>query len=122
VVLIVALAVVVLAVVVLAGAALGYPLGVPPPILLLAVGVAASYLPAALGVAVVVRALMDIPRSVAIAIGAVAAPPDAVSATAIGRRIGLPRRPLTVGLARSVRGLSWETGSYVVFYSLHHHD
>ena len=32
----------------------------------------------------------------ALAIGAVVAPPDAVAATAIGRRIGLPRRIVTI--------------------------
>ena len=31
-----------------------------------------------------------------LAIGAVVAPPDAVAATAIGRRIGLPRRIVTI--------------------------
>ncbi|MGL5808939.1 MAG: cation:proton antiporter [Nocardioides sp.] len=142
----IALLIVSLAVVVLAGAALADRLGLPPPILLLGVGIVASYLPVvpevplepefvllgllppllyaaaldtslvdfnanrrailllsvglvaftALGVAVVVRALIGVSWPVAIAIGAVIAPPDAVAATAIGRRIGLPRRLLTV--------------------------
>ena len=34
--------------------------------------------------------------AIALAIGAVVAPPDAVAATAIGRRIGLPRRIVTI--------------------------
>ncbi|MCT1602059.1 cation:proton antiporter [Kocuria sp. p3-SID1433] len=38
----------------------------------------------------------DIPWPVALALGAVVAPPDAVSASAVARRIGLPRRIVTV--------------------------
>ncbi|WAL39693.1 Na+/H+ antiporter [Brevibacterium sp. BRM-1] len=38
----------------------------------------------------------DIPWSVALALGAVVAPPDAVSASAVARRIGLPRHIVTV--------------------------
>lgn len=38
----------------------------------------------------------DIPWAVAIALGAVVAPPDAVSASAVARRIGLPHRIVTV--------------------------
>ena len=45
------------------------------------------------GVAVVVHALLpDVGWPAAFALGAVVAPPDAVAATAIARRIGLPRR------------------------------
>lgn len=48
-------------------------------------------------VAVVVHQLIpDIGWPVAWALGAVVAPPDAVSATAVARRIGLPRRIVTV--------------------------
>ena len=45
----------------------------------------------ALGVAVFLNLLLDIPFAVAFALGAVVAPPDAVAATAVGRQIGLPR-------------------------------
>lgn len=40
--------------------------------------------------------LPGLPLSVALVLGAVIAPPDAVAATAIGRRVGLPRRIMTV--------------------------
>ena len=51
----------------------------------------------AAGVAVVVHALLpDIGWPMAFALGAVVAPPDAVAATAIGRRIGLPRRTVAI--------------------------
>ena len=40
--------------------------------------------------------LLPIPLAAAFAFGAVVAPPDAVAATAIARRIGLPRRIVTV--------------------------
>lgn len=46
----------------------------------------------ALGVAVFLRWALGLDFAVAFAIGAVVAPPDAVAATAVGRRIGLPRR------------------------------
>lgn len=50
-----------------------------------------------LGVAAVVMQLLpDIGWPVAIALGAVVAPPDAVSASAVARRIGLPRQIVTV--------------------------
>ena len=50
-----------------------------------------------LGVGVLVHLLLPgIKWWAAIAIGAVVAPPDAVAATAIGRRIGLPRRIVTI--------------------------
>ncbi|RLV50509.1 Na+/H+ antiporter [Nocardioides mangrovicus] len=49
------------------------------------------------GVAVVAHWLVpDLPWGAAFAIGAVVAPPDAVAATSIGRRIGLPRRIVTI--------------------------
>ena len=38
----------------------------------------------------------DLGWAPALAIGAVVAPPDAVAATAVGRRIGLPRRVVTI--------------------------
>ena len=48
-------------------------------------------------VAVVVRQLVpDLSWAAAVAIGAVVAPPDAVAATAVARRIGLPRRVVTI--------------------------
>ncbi|HWI33004.1 MAG TPA: Na+/H+ antiporter [Lapillicoccus sp.] len=50
----------------------------------------------AAGVGLVTWWLMGIPFSAAIALGAVVAPPDAVAATAIARRIGLPRRIVTI--------------------------
>ncbi|MGD9958427.1 cation:proton antiporter [Nocardioides sp.] len=63
-------------------------------ILLLSVGLVVF---TAAGVAVVVHALIPgIDWWVAVAIGAVVAPPDAVAATAIARRIGLPRRIVTI--------------------------
>lgn len=64
------------------------------PILLLSVGLVAF---TAIGVGVVVHALLpDLGWPASFALGAVVAPPDAVAATAIGRRIGLPRRIVTV--------------------------
>lgn len=49
------------------------------------------------GVGVVVHLLInEISWPASFAIGAVVAPPDAVAATAIGRRIGLPRRIVTI--------------------------
>lgn len=64
------------------------------PILLLSIGLVAF---TTVGVAVVVRMVIpDISWPLALAIGAVVAPPDAVAATAIGRRIGLPRRVVTI--------------------------
>jgi Na+/H+ antiporter len=64
------------------------------PILLLSVGLVVA---STLAVAVVVRwVLPEIHWPLAFAIGAVVAPPDAVAATAIGRRIGLPRRVVTI--------------------------
>ena len=64
------------------------------PILLLSVGLV---LFTTFGVGVLVHALLPgIDWWAALAIGAVVAPPDAVAATAIGRRIGLPRRIVTI--------------------------
>ena len=49
------------------------------------------------GVAVVAHAMLpDLPWSAAFAIGAVVAPPDAVAATAVAKRIGLPRPIVTL--------------------------
>jgi CPA1 family monovalent cation:H+ antiporter len=49
------------------------------------------------GVAAVTKLLLpDLSWALALALGAVVAPPDAVAATAIGRRIGLPRRITTI--------------------------
>ena len=63
-------------------------------ILLLSVGLVAF---TAVGVAVLVHSLLPgLGWAPAFAIGAVVAPPDAVAATAIGRRIGLPRRIVTI--------------------------
>jgi monovalent cation/hydrogen antiporter len=47
-------------------------------------------------VALVVWWLLPIPFPVAVALGAVVAPPDAVAATAIARRVGLPRQMVTI--------------------------
>ncbi len=64
------------------------------PILLLSVGL---ILFTTAGVAVVTKLLVpDLSWALALALGAVVAPPDAVAATAIGRRIGLPRRVVTI--------------------------
>lgn len=63
-------------------------------ILLLSVGLVVF---TTLGVAGVVHLLLPgVGWPAALAIGAVVAPPDAVAATAIGRRIGLPRRIVTI--------------------------
>ncbi len=136
-----------LAVGVLAVTALADRIDVPPPLLLIAVGIAASYAPGmpevhleaevvllgllppllyataiqtslvdfnahrrtilllsvgliiftTAGIGVLVHLLIPgIGWPAAFAIGAVVAPPDAVAATAIGRRIGLPRRIVTI--------------------------
>ncbi|GAB3856574.1 Na+/H+ antiporter [Nocardioides maradonensis] len=63
-------------------------------ILLLSVGLVAA---STVVVAAVVRLVLpEIHWPLAFAIGAVVAPPDAVAATTIGRRIGLPRRVVTI--------------------------
>ncbi|MFC4783103.1 cation:proton antiporter domain-containing protein [Nocardioides sp. MAHUQ-72] len=136
-----------LAVAVLAFTALAERVGFPAPLLLIAVGVGASYLPGmpevhlepeivllgllppllyataiqsslvdfnanrrailllsvglviftTLGIGVIVHEILpSISWGASFAIGAVVAPPDAVAATAIGRRIGLPRRVVTI--------------------------
>jgi CPA1 family monovalent cation:H+ antiporter len=136
-----------LAVGVLAVTALAERIEIPPPLLLIAVGVAASYAPGmpeihleaevvllgllppllyataiqtslvdfnanrrtilllsvglviftTAGIGALVHALIPgIGWPAAFAIGAVVAPPDAVAATAIARRIGLPRRIVTI--------------------------
>jgi CPA1 family monovalent cation:H+ antiporter len=64
------------------------------PILLLAIGLVV-FTAVVVGFAVHLL-LPDVPLSACIALGAVVAPPDAVSATAIARRIGLPRRIVTI--------------------------
>jgi CPA1 family monovalent cation:H+ antiporter len=64
------------------------------PILLLAVG-HVLFIAAAVGL--VVHALLPaVPLAACFALGAVVAPPDAVAATALARRIGLPRRAVTI--------------------------
>jgi CPA1 family monovalent cation:H+ antiporter len=50
----------------------------------------------AAGVGLVAWWLLPIPFAVAFALGAIVAPPDAVAATAVARRIGLPRRVVTI--------------------------
>jgi CPA1 family monovalent cation:H+ antiporter len=63
------------------------------PILGLSVGLV---LFTAASVGLVTWWLLDVPFAVAFALGAVVAPPDAVAATAVARRIGLPRRIVTI--------------------------
>ena len=50
----------------------------------------------ALGVGALTWWLLPVPFAAAVAFGAVVAPPDAVAATAVARRIGLPRRIVTI--------------------------
>ncbi|MDQ2849390.1 Na+/H+ antiporter [Dermatophilaceae bacterium Sec6.4] len=50
----------------------------------------------AFGVALVAWKLLEVPFAVAVALGAIVAPPDAVAATAIARKIGLPRRVVLI--------------------------
>lgn len=50
----------------------------------------------AFGVALVAWKLLEVPFAVALALGAIVAPPDAVAATAIARKIGLPRRVVVI--------------------------
>ncbi len=143
----VALWMVCLVITVTAGAVVARRVNLPAPVLLVAVGVLASYLPfvpeirlteeivlvgllppllynaalqtslvdfsahrvrilslsvglvafTAIGVAAVVHAVIpDIEWWAAFAIGAVVAPPDAVAATAVARRTGMPRSVVTV--------------------------
>jgi len=64
------------------------------PILLLSIGLVAF---TTVGVAIVVYYVVpDIDWAASFALGAIVAPPDAVAATAIARRIGLPRRIVTI--------------------------
>jgi monovalent cation/hydrogen antiporter len=64
------------------------------PILMLSVGLVIF---TAVGIGALVHALLPgISWPASFAIGAVVAPPDAVAATSIGRRIGLPRRIVTL--------------------------
>lgn len=63
------------------------------PIGLLAVGLV---LFTAAGVGLVVWWILPIGLAAALALGAIVGPPDAVAATAIGRRIGVPRRVVTM--------------------------
>ena len=64
------------------------------PILLLAVGLVIFTM---FGVGLVVHAMLpEVPLSACLALGAVVAPPDAIATTAIARRIGLPRRMVTI--------------------------
>ncbi|MBT0992731.1 sodium:proton antiporter [Cellulomonas sp. DKR-3] len=53
-------------------------------------------LASALVVAATFWLLEDVPFAVALVLGAVVAPPDAVAAAAVGRRLGLPRRVMTL--------------------------
>jgi CPA1 family monovalent cation:H+ antiporter len=50
----------------------------------------------ALGVALITWQLLPVSFPVALALGAVVAPPDAIAATTIARRVGLPRRLVTI--------------------------
>jgi monovalent cation/hydrogen antiporter len=64
------------------------------PILLLSVGLVAF---TTVGVAVIVHTFIpQIDWAAAFALGAVVAPPDAVAATSIARRVGMPRRIVTI--------------------------
>ncbi len=63
------------------------------PIALLSIGLV---LFTTAGVGLLVWWLLDVPLAVGFALGAVVAPPDAVAATSIARRIGLPRRVVTI--------------------------
>ncbi|MFC0625408.1 Na+/H+ antiporter [Kribbella deserti] len=142
----IAIEIVALVSVVVACAALARRLGISAPLLLVVVGVGASYLPfvprvhlepevvlvgflppllyaaairtslidfsahrrsistlsvglvafTTVGVGLVAWWLLPIPLWAALAIGAVVAPPDAVAATSIARKVGMPRRVVTI--------------------------
>jgi Na+/H+ antiporter len=142
----IAIGLVVVVAVVAAVSAIGERWELPPPLLLIVVGVIASFLPfvpevelnpelvligllppllyaaairtslidfrsnrrpigllsiglvlfTTIGVGVVAHALLPISWPAAFALGAVVAPPDAVAATSIARRIGMPRRIVTI--------------------------
>jgi Na+/H+ antiporter len=64
------------------------------PILSLSIGLVLVTTFAVAGIAVLL--LPDLPLPAAIALGAVVAPPDAVAATAVARRVGMPRRVVTI--------------------------
>lgn len=63
------------------------------PIALLSVGLVAFTM---LGAGVVAYWLLPISMPAALALGAVVAPPDAVAATAIAKKVGMPRRIVTI--------------------------
>ena len=63
------------------------------PIALLSVGLVVV---TTIVVALVVHWLLPVPWAAAFALGAVVSPPDAVAATAIARRVGMPRRMVTI--------------------------
>jgi CPA1 family monovalent cation:H+ antiporter len=63
------------------------------PIALLSVGLVVA---TTLVVGLVTWWLLPVDPSIAFALGAVVAPPDAVAATAVARRIGMPRRMVTI--------------------------
>jgi CPA1 family monovalent cation:H+ antiporter len=63
------------------------------PIALLSIGLVVFTV---LGVGAVAHALLPISWPVAFALGAVVAPPDAVAASAVARRVGMPRRVVTI--------------------------
>ncbi|SBT37850.1 Na+/H+ antiporter [Micromonospora auratinigra] len=64
------------------------------PILLLAVGLVIF---TAFAVGTVLHLFLpDLPYAICLALGAVVAPPDAVAATAVARKVGLPRRIVTI--------------------------
>ncbi|UQX87148.1 Na+/H+ antiporter [Jatrophihabitans telluris] len=48
------------------------------------------------GVAVVTWLVLPVPFAAAVALGAVVAPPDAVAASAVAQRVGMPRRIITI--------------------------
>ncbi|MBA8793264.1 CPA1 family monovalent cation:H+ antiporter [Friedmanniella endophytica] len=50
----------------------------------------------AFGIGLITWLILPIPFALAVAFGAVVAPPDAVAATSIARRVGLPRRVVTI--------------------------
>lgn len=85
-----------LVVAVLAGAAVAQRLRIPAPLLLVAAGAAASYVPGMPRVELTADVVLLGLLPPLLAIGAVVAPPHAVAATAIARRIGLPRRVVTI--------------------------
>ncbi|MGH3498894.1 MAG: Na+/H+ antiporter [Nocardioidaceae bacterium] len=63
------------------------------PIALLSVGLV---LFTTAGIGLLVWWLLPVPLAAALALGAVVAPPDAVSTTSIARRVGMPRRVVTI--------------------------